>query len=90
MKGRALVAANLRRLRVAKGLSQVQLAADAGVSRTYLNEVERGLGNATVDVLDQLAGALGCGAWQLLEPALDGPERVPGLRPGRKAKTVSG
>ena len=84
MKGRALVATNLRRLRVAKGLSQLQLAADAGVSRTYLNEVERELGNVTLDMIDQLARALGCAAHDLLLPVSEGEERGPGLRPGRK------
>ena len=86
MKGRALVAVNLRRLRVAKGLSQVQLAADAGMSRTYLNEVERELGNVTVDVMDQLAGALGCAGHELLASLPEGGGLGPGLQPGRKAR----
>ncbi|PLT97188.1 helix-turn-helix domain-containing protein [Sinorhizobium medicae] len=58
MNGRALLAWNLRRIRVSKGLSQEKLAADAGVDRAYFAKLERQTANAGVDVLDKLAGAL--------------------------------
>ena len=58
MDGRALVAWNIRKLRVKRGLSQEQLAVDAGVDRTYVGGIERGVENPTVAVLDRLAGAL--------------------------------
>jgi transcriptional regulator with XRE-family HTH domain len=58
MNGRKLVAWNLRRLRVARGVSQEALAADAGVDRTYVGRMERGLENPTVAVLEKLAKAL--------------------------------
>lgn len=58
MKARALVARNLRRLRVRRGLSQEALAVDAGIDRTYVSRLERGLENPTVNVLEQLVGAL--------------------------------
>jgi transcriptional regulator with XRE-family HTH domain len=58
MKGRALVAWNLRRIRVKRGLSQERLAFDAGVDRSYVGGLERREENPTVDVLDRLAKTL--------------------------------
>jgi transcriptional regulator with XRE-family HTH domain len=58
MRVQALVAWNLRRLRVGHGLSQENLAVDAGIDRTYVSRLERGLENPTVAILDQLAQAL--------------------------------
>ncbi len=58
MKARALVARNLRRLRVRRGLSQEVLAVDGRVDRTYVSRLERGLENPTVEVLERLALAL--------------------------------
>ena len=58
MNGRALVAWNLRKLRTERGLSQERLAADSGVDRAYVSELERGIGNASVDLLDRLADLL--------------------------------
>jgi transcriptional regulator with XRE-family HTH domain len=58
MKGRALVAWNLRRIRVRHGLSQERLAFDAGVDRSYVGGLERREENPTVDLLDRLARTL--------------------------------
>jgi len=59
MNARSLVARNLRRLRVAKELSQESLAADAGIDRSYMSRLERGLENPTVGLLERLADSLG-------------------------------
>lgn len=58
MKAQALVARNLRRLRVQRGLSQEILAVDARIDRTYVSRLERGMENPTVAVLERLADAL--------------------------------
>jgi transcriptional regulator with XRE-family HTH domain len=58
MDGRKLAAWNLRQLRVARGVSQEALAADAAVDRSYVGRLERGLENPTVSMLDKLARAL--------------------------------
>ncbi len=58
MDARAVVARNLRRIRVQRGISQEALAVDAGIDRTYVSRLERGLENPTVRVLEQLAKAL--------------------------------
>ncbi|MDP3495567.1 MAG: helix-turn-helix transcriptional regulator [Hyphomonadaceae bacterium] len=52
------VGANLRRVREAQGISQEDLADRAGLHRTYVSGVERGVRNPTVKVLDKTAKAL--------------------------------
>ncbi|MDR0353985.1 MAG: helix-turn-helix domain-containing protein [Opitutaceae bacterium] len=54
----AAVAAVLRRRREVAGLSQNRLSEAAGVSRTMLTHVERGLRFPTVDLLCRLARGL--------------------------------
>jgi transcriptional regulator with XRE-family HTH domain len=58
MNGRALVAWNLRRIRVARGISQERLAFDTGVDRAYVGGLERKAENPTIDLLDRLAARL--------------------------------
>jgi transcriptional regulator with XRE-family HTH domain len=58
MKARALVAWNLRRLRVNRGISQDALAYDANVDRAYVGGLERKAHNPTIDLLERLAAAL--------------------------------
>jgi transcriptional regulator with XRE-family HTH domain len=55
---REVFATNLRRLRHAKGLSQDDLAYEAGVSRSYLSQIEKGVFFASLKVLGKLAAAL--------------------------------
>ena len=84
MDGRALVAWNLRRVRVERGLSQERLAFDSGVDRSYVGGLERGEENPTVDVLDRLAVTLGVKLGELfVDP---GPDQAPPkpLRRGRR------
>jgi len=54
-----LVGDNLRKLRTRSGLSQDELAYRAGLDRTYVSGIERGLRNPSVLVLWQLSGPLG-------------------------------
>lgn len=90
MDGRSLVAWNLRKERVARGLSQEALASAADLDRTYIGGLERGIENPTVAVLDRLAGALGIHVSALLLEPLSGHERTPPLRGGRKPRERSG
>lgn len=59
MDVRRRVGLNVKRLREAQGISQEDLADRAGVHRTYVSGVERGVRNPTVTVLEKIAGALG-------------------------------
>ena len=86
MNGRALVARNLRRLRVERGISQEQLAADAAVDRAYLGGLERKVENPTVDLLDRLAAALQIRLSDLFVEPQPGEPAPPTLRSGRRAK----
>jgi transcriptional regulator with XRE-family HTH domain len=55
----AIVGANVRRLRIERGLTQEALAAAAEIDMRYVGGIERGQENPTVSVLGRLAGALG-------------------------------
>ena len=55
---RDVFATNLRRLRNAKGLSQDDLAYEAGVSRSYLSQLEKGSFYASLKIIGRLAEAL--------------------------------
>ena len=68
VNGRALVAANLRRLRARQGLSQEALADRAGIHRTYVGSVERAERNVSVDNICRLAWALNVDVRSLLAP----------------------
>jgi len=54
----ARLAQNLRRLRLASGLSQEDLADRCGLHSTYVGGVERGERNVTLHTLAKLAAAL--------------------------------
>lgn len=49
----------LRELRQEKGLSQEELADKAGLHRTYISQIERGLKSPSLRSLQQIAEALG-------------------------------
>ena len=54
-----LLGRNVRAARLARGLSQEQLAFEAEMKRSYLSDLERGTRNPSVRALGRLAQALG-------------------------------
>ncbi|MGJ5819946.1 helix-turn-helix domain-containing protein [Paludibaculum fermentans] len=56
----------LREVRTAKGLSQEGLADEAGVDRTYVSLMERGIKSPTLRMLIRLAAILGVTAGELV------------------------
>ena len=58
MDWRAIVGRNVRQLRQAKGLTQEQLAFEAGLDLTYVGGIERGRRNPSLLVMVRLAAAL--------------------------------
>jgi transcriptional regulator with XRE-family HTH domain len=50
---------NIKNYRLEFGLSQEKLGIAAGLSQTYISEVERGLQNASIKTMDKIAKALG-------------------------------
>jgi transcriptional regulator with XRE-family HTH domain len=73
---KARLAANLRRLRIARHLSQSELARITSMSKATLSGIEKARGNPTVDTLASLAGALGASISDLLEEARTGEVRI--------------
>ena len=55
---RQVFAANLRRLRHAKGLSQEDLAYEADVNRSYMSKLEKGGSFPGLEIIGKLAGVL--------------------------------
>ncbi len=62
----AYLAANIQKLREKRGLSQLQLAKQAGIPRTTLTNVESGAGNPSLTNLARISEALGVGIEELL------------------------
>ena len=62
-----MFAANSRRLRHEKGLSQDDLAYEAEVSRSYLSQLEKGAFYASLKIIGRLAEALGVEPAELLK-----------------------
>lgn len=67
MEIRKRVGLLIRKRREAKGLSQEGLAHEAGIHRTYISSVERGVRNPTVTVLHKIALALGVTVSELVD-----------------------
>ena len=86
MDVRQTIGWNVRRLRVAKGLSQERLALEAEVDRSYVGRVERGLENVTVSTLEALSRAMGVHVSDLFAKIDPNAERPTALRSGRKPK----
>jgi len=86
MKGRALFAWNLRRLRSEREISQERLAADAEIDRAYISELERKRGNATLDLLDRIAAVLGVPLIEFFREPEPGDKRPRPLKSGRPVR----
>ncbi len=67
MDVRKRVGLNLKGFRHELGLSQEAFAFKAGLHRTYISGIERGVRNPTVVVLEEIALALGVPSARLLE-----------------------
>ncbi|MBX9459503.1 MAG: helix-turn-helix transcriptional regulator [Rhizobium sp.] len=88
MDTRQIIGFNLRRLRVALGLSQERLALQANIDRAYVGRVERGQENVTVSTLEAMAGVLGAPVSDLfIDPGPDAA-RPAALKSGRKPKAA--
>jgi transcriptional regulator with XRE-family HTH domain len=65
---RSILAENIVRLRAEKDWSQETLGFEAGLHRTFIAHVERGVRNISIDNLEKIACAFGIATYQLLEP----------------------
>jgi transcriptional regulator with XRE-family HTH domain len=66
--GRQRLARNLRRLRMARNLSQEELGESAEFHRTFVSQIEREQNNISLDNIERLAAALGVDLLELLKP----------------------
>jgi transcriptional regulator with XRE-family HTH domain len=73
---RDVFAANVRRLRHARGLSQDDLAYEAKISRSYLSQIEKGAFYASLKIVGKIAKTLDVEPAELL--------RLPARRAGRR------
>jgi transcriptional regulator with XRE-family HTH domain len=64
----AAITANLRSIRMRKKLSQEKLGELAGVSWTYVSEIERGNRTPSIPIIEKLAKALGVPPQRLVTP----------------------
>jgi transcriptional regulator with XRE-family HTH domain len=87
-KAGALVARKIRRLRLERELSQAMLAVDAGIDRTYVSRLERGLENPIVTMLEKLARAFSSNIEELFRVPRAGETTQRSLKGGRKEKPI--
>jgi transcriptional regulator with XRE-family HTH domain len=66
-----LLGRNVRRYRKLKGMTQEQLALEAGMERSYVSDLERGERNPSVKALGRLAAALSVAPMDLLDTAAE-------------------
>lgn len=88
MNTRELIGWNMRRLRVARGLSQERLALETGIDRSYVGRIERGSENVTVNALEAIATVLKVPVAELFREPVPGETAPPPLRAGRKPKVM--
>jgi transcriptional regulator with XRE-family HTH domain len=65
---REIFAANLRRLRHSRGMSQDDLAYESKMSRSYLSQLEKGKFYASIKIIGRLSAALGTEPHEFLLP----------------------
>jgi transcriptional regulator with XRE-family HTH domain len=63
---KADIAVNLRSIRKSQNIAQEKLALEAGVDRTFVSKIERGVGNPSLEVLLRLSNRLGVSVADLL------------------------
>jgi transcriptional regulator with XRE-family HTH domain len=76
---------NVRRLRLERGLSVVDLAARSAIARATLTQLESGRGNPTIETISALAAVLGAEADRLLR--YDPAPQVLVVRDGEGGRT---
>jgi transcriptional regulator with XRE-family HTH domain len=74
--------ARIRELRLARGLTQEDLAEHCGLFRTYMSRIETGVANPTLAMIEALATSLGAPIAELF------PERE--VRPAARSAAKAG
>lgn len=87
--------ANLRAIRLERGLSQEAMGQELGIDRTYVGALERGERNPSLRVVQDLADGLGVRAIELLDGDIargraDGATASPALRAAKSTGPARG
>lgn len=72
---RQLFATNLRRIRQEKGLSQEDLAHEAGVDRAHVSKLERELAYVGLEIIEKFGKVLGVPPDAFLKPLARKPRK---------------
>lgn len=78
---RSWVAENMRRIRLARGMSLRDMAARANLSKALMSQIERGVANPTISTLTQVAAALDISFSELTRSSQIEPHVVPAADP---------
>ena len=78
---RETLAACIKRRRAELGLTQEGLALDADIDRTFVSQIERGVGNPSLRILCRIAERLDLPAMALLDPDFLWAEATAGSAP---------
>ncbi|OLP58848.1 transcriptional regulator [Xaviernesmea oryzae] len=89
MTPRDLLAWNVKKLRVLKGLSQERLSLEAGLERVSISQIERQCVNLGIDSLGKIATALNVKVAELFAVPAEGEQRPSNLPRGRKNSSSS-
>lgn len=74
---RTHVAENMRRVRLARGMSLREVAAATGLSKALMSQLERGVANPTISTLTQIASALDLSFAELTRSSVIEPQVIP-------------
>ena len=58
---------NLKKIRISKEITQIEIAKKLGVNRSFVSNIENGKNNPTLSTITSLARALGVSADELLK-----------------------
>jgi transcriptional regulator with XRE-family HTH domain len=75
VKRRLIIGQNVYRLRIKAGMTQTRLADFAELSKRYIQKIEHGEANITVEVVEKLAKILKCG-WADIVGDIGKPESI--------------
>lgn len=85
------IGANLKQMRTERNLTLGQLSGLAGISKAMLSEMEKGMGNPTINTIWKIANGLKVPYTRLLEGSEPGPHPGPAggaLSPDRGERTI--
>jgi transcriptional regulator with XRE-family HTH domain len=68
----------IKSYRLSLGMTQKQLGEKAGIAQEFISEIESGKKKPSLEVLENLCGALGCSADYLL--GINGPKRLSSVK----------